>query len=53
MDIDRLIEILEETKIEMGSKQITVHTGNHRWEVIQEVVWCKGCDQFHIISEKN
>jgi hypothetical protein len=52
MDVDRLIEILQETNIENGNKKITVHTGGNSWEEIVDVVWCQECDQFHIISER-
>lgn len=53
MDVDRLIEILEEVPpVEKGGKKITVHTGGHNWEEIENVVWCQECDQYHLISEK-
>lgn len=30
---------------------VTVQTGNHRWEEVVDLVYCEGCNQYHVISE--
>ena len=31
---------------------VTVHTGGHNWEDVEEVIYCQECNQLHIISER-
>lgn len=48
----KIDETVDNTPGNLLDTPITVHTGGDSWEQIVDVVFCQGCNQYHIISER-